>query len=358
MFSEFLFCFLVTGKFCNNSMKNLRTIVDGFGISFIERFGYFLNPLVLKIKKENKQLLVFYFHGLFESYKQKDLNHIDPQTNMTVEQFADFIDYFQNHNYTFLLPEDLKSDLEDGPYAMITFDDGYFNNTLAVQMLNKYKVPAVIFISTKNITENKSYWWDIIYKYRTKQGTNIEKIRDEQNFLKKLKYPLIDDYILKNFGKKAFTPWSDIDRPFKSEEITELVKNPNISIGNHTHNHAILINYSKEEIKEELSVSNKVISDLTGSMPVSIAFPNGNYNQQVLEVTEEEGFQYAFSIEPRRNLFPMGDNKLTCLNRYMTNTTNINKFGGFCRMGYTPNTLYDKLILNASFLKKKLKIFS
>ena len=338
-------------------MKSLRTIVDSFGVNFIERFGGFINPLLLEFKKENKQLLVFYFHGFFESSKQKDLNHIDPQNNMTIDQFAGFIDYFQNNNYKFILPEDLNSGLENSqPYAMITFDDGYFNNILAVDTLNKYKVPAVIFISTRNITENKSYWWDIIYKYRTQQGASIEKIRSEQISLKKFKYALIDDYVLKNFGKEAFVPWSDIDRPFNTEEIKNLAANPYISIGNHTHNHAILVNYNKDEIKEELSISNKIIFELTNSTPISIAFPNGNYNQLVLEATEEIGMQYAFNIEPRRNLIPIGNNKLTCLNRYMTNTTKINKFGGFCRLGYTPNTLYDELIMRASILKKKLKV--
>ncbi|HEY5370740.1 MAG TPA: polysaccharide deacetylase family protein, partial [Hanamia sp.] len=255
-------------------MKSLRTIVDRFGVKFIERFGGFINPFLLEFKKENKQLLVFYFHGVFESSKQKDLNHIDPQDNMTTQQFAEFIDYFQNHNYKFIVPEDLNSDLEDGPYAMITFDDGYFNNMLAVDILNKYKVPAVIFISTKNITENKSYWWDIIYKYRTRQGVSMEKIRDEQSSLKEFKHDVIDDYILKKFGKEAFVPWSDIDRPFNIEEIKNLASNPYISIGNHTHNHAILVNYNKDEIKEELSLSNKIISELTNSKPISIAFPN------------------------------------------------------------------------------------
>src|SRR6185312_401691 len=102
-------------------MKTFKTIVDNFGVSLIERFGSLFSPLILEFKKENRQLLVFYFHGLFESLKQKELNHIDPQNNMTVEQFDEFIDYFQNHNYKFILPEDLNAGLEDNqPYAMIT----------------------------------------------------------------------------------------------------------------------------------------------------------------------------------------------------------------------------------------------
>ena len=334
-------------------MKSLKTTVDNFGVNLIEKFGNLFNPLILEFKKENKQLLVFYFHGLFESLKQKELNHIDPQNNMTVQQFADFIDYFQNHNYKFILPEDLNADLEnDQPYAMITFDDGYFNNMLAVDILHKYQAPALIFISTKNITENKSYWWDIVYKYRTKQGASTEKIRDERKFLKKKKYTFIDDHIIKTFGKNAFVPWSDIDRPFNSEEIKNLSNNPYISFGNHTHNHSILDNYNKEEIKEELSSSNKIIFELTNSLPNSIAFPNGNFNQTVLDVTEEEGFRYAFTTNPGPNIFPIQNDKLTCLNRYMTVTTKISEFGSFCRLGYKPDILYNELKTKVLFKRR------
>src|SRR6185312_14111104 len=110
-------------------MKNVKTMVNDFGAAFFEKLGYLLNPVVLKFKSENKQLLIFYFHGLFESLKQKDLNLLYPQHNMTVEQFVEFIEYFLSHNYRFILPKDLMQGLEnDQPYAMITFDDGYFNN--------------------------------------------------------------------------------------------------------------------------------------------------------------------------------------------------------------------------------------
>lgn len=334
-------------------MKNLKTIVDNFGRTSIETLSYFINPLILKFKKENKQLLVFCFHGLFKSPEQRNLNHIDPQNNMTVDQFAGFIEYFLNHNYKFIQPEDLLSGLEnDQRYAMITFDDGYFNNMLAIEILNKYKIPGVFFISTENVVENKSYWWDIIFKYRTQQGSSLEDIRSEQKSLKGFKYSHIDNYILKNFGMAAFTPWSDIDRPFSIYEIKELAANPYVSFGNHTHNHSILTNYSKEEIREELSVSNKILFELTGALPVTIAFPNGNHNQTVLEATREEGFQYAFTIEPGINNFPIAGNEFTCLNRYMTNTMDIKRFGSLCRLGYDPGTLYENLKIKTMRLLK------
>lgn len=331
----------------------MKTKVNQFGSVLFEKLGYLVNPIVLKFKNEDKQLLVFYFHGLFNSITEKKLNHIDPQNNMTVQQFIDFLDYFLTHNYKFVLPEDLTSDLQTSSrIAMITFDDGYFNNLRAIEILNKYKIPALFFISTKNIVEIKSYWWDIIYKYRYKQGSSIENIKKEQVWLKKFKHPFIDDYILRNFGVEAFTPWSDLDRPFNIEEIQQLATNPFVSFGNHTHSHSILTNYTKEEIKEELHTCNKILFDITGRLPIAIAFPNGNFNQTVLEATDEEGFQYAFKTEPGRNFLPIQNNKFTTLNRYMTNTMKINKFGAACRLGYQPETLYDDLKMCTKSLLK------
>jgi peptidoglycan/xylan/chitin deacetylase (PgdA/CDA1 family) len=310
----------------------------------IEKFGYFVNPLILKFKNENNQLLVFFFHGLFESQKQKNLNHIDPQNNMMVGQFVEFIEYFQIHGYKFILPEDLLNGLKnDHPYAMITFDDGYYNNMLAVDILNKYRIPAVFFITTKNMLENKSFWWDIVFKYRAKQGSSIENIRNEQRSLKKHKNIYIEKYIVSNFGIEAFKPWSDIDRPFTEAEVRNLVKSPYVSVGNHTHNHSILTNCNYDEIKEELRESNKILLDLTGKFPIATAFPNGDYNKQVLEVFEEEGFRYAFTTEQKKNLIPINTSKLVILDRYMTDTTKITKYGGFCRIGYTPDLLHTQL---------------
>lgn len=332
-------------------MQKLEIKINNHGPELIEKIGSVINPLLLNFKNENNQLLVFYFHGLFGSEKQKDLNHIDPQTNMTVTQFADFIDYFLIHKYKFIKPEDLLTDLKnDQPYIMITFDDGYFNNMLAYEVLNRYKIPACIFIATRNIMENMSFWWDIIYKYRTKQGNSLEAIRKEQRTLKSYKYSYINDYIVQNFGTEALKPWSDIDRPFTANELKTIAENPYISIGNHTHNHSILTNYSREEIREELSISNNILLDLTGKLPIATAFPNGNYNEVVLDVTGEVGFRYAFTIEPNRNLLPLGHNNLICLSRYMTNTTKIDKFGSFCRLGYEPDSLYYNM-------KSKIKSF-
>ena len=325
-------------------MKNIIETIHKYGPNIIKNVGFLVNPIILKFKKENKNLLIFYFHGLFENHNQKDLNHLDPQTNMSTKTFDDFIDYFLCAKYKFVIPEDLKDLKNDTAHAMITFDDGYFNNMLAVDILEKYKIPGAFFLSTKNIVENNSYWWDIVYKYRTKSGVCLEKIRKEQNFLKKFKTSYIDDYILKNFGKDSFKPWSDLDRPFTEEEVRNISKNPFVSIGNHTHSHAILTNCNKQEITEELTISNKILEDLTNKQPISIAFPNGNINSAVLEVAELMGFHYGFSTNPGINSLPKGNEKCLHFKRNITGVRDITKFGSFRRLGYEPHDLYYKLI--------------
>jgi peptidoglycan/xylan/chitin deacetylase (PgdA/CDA1 family) len=150
-------------------MRNIKNTYENYSLKVIKNLGYLINPFLLNFKSEKNRLLIFYFHGLYESLNQKQLNHIDPQNNMTVLQFIDFIEYFLHHKYNFIVPEDLSNGLkEDQSYAMLTFDDGYFNNILVLEILRRYNIPAVLFITTNNVKENKSYWWDIIYQINIK----------------------------------------------------------------------------------------------------------------------------------------------------------------------------------------------
>ncbi len=325
-------------------MKLIRQkITDGIR-GLAEGLGFLINPIILKISGENNQLLVFYFHGLFKSRDQIRLNHIDPQKNMTVSQLDDFISYFLKHGYKFVRPSEVIDGLpSNGRYAMITFDDGYFNNMLALDVLEKYKVPAVFFVTTRNVLENRSFWWDIIYKFRSRDGANSVKIRNEQEAVKHFKHDYIEDYIIKNFGPDSFKPWSDIDRPMTENEVRQLSANPYAVVGNHTHNHAILINYSREEVREEFMRSNRILSGITGKVPDSVAFPNGDFNGLSLEVAKEIGFKIAFHAMPGKNSLPFKNQNPILLSRFMSNTSNINRYGGFFRIGYTPRMVLLRL---------------
>lgn len=327
----------------------MKRFIDKYIPAIIAQLGGRLNPIFLKFRNEQKQLLVFYFHGLYQSEVQKECHHVDPQNNLTLAEFAAFIKYFLLLDYQFIRAEDLLEQLPtDQPSIMITFDDGYFNNSLALEVLNQFKTPATFFITTKNVLENRSYWWDVVYKFRKKQGEKLEMIQREQECLKALKWTEIDAYIHKNFGAAAFEPWSDIDRPFSPSELQSFADNPLVCIGNHTENHAILTNCNEEEIQLEFTNSNTALESMIGKKPCSVAFPNGDYNELVLESTRKAGFRLAFSTEEKSNTLPLGKEALVNLNRFMARTEAIEQYGSFSRMGYTPDGWYTDL-------KKKIK---
>jgi len=50
---------------------------------------------------------------------------------------------------------------------VITFGDGYADNIInALPLLERYQIPATIFISTLNINTKNEFWWDrLVFDY-------------------------------------------------------------------------------------------------------------------------------------------------------------------------------------------------
>src|SRR5262245_15586341 len=106
----------------------------------------------LSLFRERNALLSFLFHSLFQDEREIALNQVDPLQRTTVAQFRRFVEYYLEHGYRFVGPGDLLEGIDPaGKYAMITFDDGYYNNTLALPILAEFKVPAVVFVSTEHV---------------------------------------------------------------------------------------------------------------------------------------------------------------------------------------------------------------
>ncbi len=320
----------------------MKWIADKYIPLFIEKLGFCINPILLRLRAEEKQLLIFYFHGLYATNQEKERGHVDPQNNLTLQQFKDFVEFFLEYNYRFITPEDLLQPIDGRqPLIMATFDDGYFNNSLAVDVLKSFEVPATFFITTMNVAENQSYWWDIIFKYRMKEGVSLQQIRVEQEGLKRYKADYIAKYIRQNFGTEALAPWSDIDRPLSPNELREFSKNPWVYIGNHTENHAILTNCNRQEIRDELVNCNRKLLEITGKEPISIAYPNGNYNDLVLEVSKEVGLRMVMTTVSKLNPVNSTLPDFVKFDRFMAEPRDIRAYGNFCRLGYMPDDVYS-----------------
>ena len=288
-------------------------------ISLIKLPDYIVSKIYLRLFNEKNSLLIFNFHGFFRNQDEINQNLVDPQTWITIDQFQQFIEYYLEHNYTFVSQNDIINGLNnDKKYAMITFDDGYYNNKYTLPFLKKYNIPTLLFVSTNHIKQNKCFWWDVLYRERIRDGISEKNILSEQSQLKSKTSEEIEKYLIEKFGEEALKPKSDIDRTLTTVELKELSKEKYVFLGNHTSNHAILTNYSSNEIKSQIIDAQNFINETTGIKPITISYPNGNYSDEIIKISKDAGIQIGITVEYGKNNLPFDNqkNKLMHLSRF------------------------------------------
>jgi peptidoglycan/xylan/chitin deacetylase (PgdA/CDA1 family) len=262
--------------------------------------------LYLGLCGERNALLVFLFHGMAPDEKAIDPQVLEPERIITSDQFRQFIEYYLDYDYIFISPQDVIEGLDpDRKYILITFDDGYFNNHLSLPLLQEYKVPAVFFISTDHVKQNKNFWWDVLFRMRFRQGCSYAKISREQGNLKSKTNAQIEEYLIDEFGEDALKPVGDLDRPFSPQELRDFSNQEFVYVGNHTCDHAILANYPDEEIRLQIEGAQRDIQEMTGRCPTCIAYPDGSYSKRVAEISEEAGLRLGFTTNYGKNYFPL-----------------------------------------------------
>ena len=289
------------------------------------------------------------FHSVFLHLGEIGTNQIHPQQGLTVEHYRFIFAYFLQHGYRFLRYSDLNNKLTpNGKYIYVTFDDGYYNNINVLPVIEELGIPIHIFVTTRNILDNKKYWWDVVYSFRKKEGLDRKDIEREIADLKELPFDSIERYIDEKFGTHAFCPISDLDRPFTSGELRELSEHKLVTIGNHTQHHAILTEVTKESVKEEIEGAQQDIKAIIGREPYGFAYPNGNYNAQNISVLQSVGIDLAFSCVARNNRIPddITAEKRFTIGRYTFSANmDLNWQGKIIRAGGSP-FLKAQIVMN------------
>ena len=275
--------------------------------------------LYLSMFQERAALSCFLFHSLFRDEAEMDRNVIDPLDRTTVAHLRQLIEYYLARGYRFVSPGEVLGGLPAADNcAMITFDDGYFNNALALPVLHEFDVPALFFISSGHVRDYKCFWWDVLYRELSAQGASPRQMHSEAIALKYLRTEEIEARLLERFGPAALQPRCDIDRPFTPGELRDFASDRLVHLGNHTANHAILTNYRPEEAREQVQRCGDDLAEMTGRRPDSIAYPNGAYNDDVLTACAEQGIRLGFTVRPQKNRLPMGSgDDLLTLGRFV-----------------------------------------
>lgn len=194
------------------------------------------------------------------------------------------------NGYKFITPKELSEYINgkpiEGKLAFLSFDDGWKSNYYELlPVLEKYKIPATIFIATKGI-EDGYYWIDHV---RENRDSTFYKTIDEMWTMPNKKRIEIKDKLPAYKGKRV---------SMSRDEFKKLSNSPYIYIGNHTHDHVICDTCIKEELVHEIKTCEEKILEFTEKEVNKLfAYPNGNYNELSLSTIQELGYQMGFTTE-------------------------------------------------------------
>jgi peptidoglycan/xylan/chitin deacetylase (PgdA/CDA1 family) len=273
------------------------------GLALADRVSWHLSRGLLP---EGPGLITVALHSLCSTRSQVDDCALAPNQNVSVEDLSNLVDTMLESGYTAVSPAQVDTELDPGgKYVMLTFDDGYFNNVLALDVLEQYKIPATFFVSTNHVLAQKAFWWDALSRELVKAGaTDAQRSAAFRKF-KAMDSGRIDEYLHRNFGAEALRPLSDRDRPFTRGELTSFARHRWVHLGNHTSDHAILTGCSREEMRRQIQDCQEVLTAVAGYAPIAISYPNGNHSPAVVEAALAAGLRVGVTVRPRRNRLPL-----------------------------------------------------
>jgi peptidoglycan/xylan/chitin deacetylase (PgdA/CDA1 family) len=266
-------------------------------------------------------LLSVLFHSLYRDKSQLGDSALARNQNVTVEDFRCFVSALLESGYTVVSPAQVDAGLKPGGnYALITFDDGYFNNTLALGVLEQFAVPATFFISSDHVLQSKAFWWDALSREMSKGGAADRAKIAEIRKVKSLGSEEVEQFLRQRFGQDVLRPKGDLDRPFTPAELRDFAQHKCVHIGNHTRSHAILTRCAPEEVARQIGDCQAALTQITGKAPLAVAYPNGNYSQLAVEASLAAGLRVGLTTLPHRNLLPLepGKSRMT-LGRFIFN---------------------------------------
>ena len=190
--------------------------------------------------------------------------------------------------------------------VVVTFDDGYRDNLLALPILERHRVPATIYITTGAIARTRTLWWDEqesalaalstleLHGRRWELSTPALTSRAfaDLNRLFKAMQPAAQDRLMAELRARAGSEPTFRDETILSwDEVRMLDRHPLISIGAHTVDHHVMSQLSEEELEHQLVASRRELEHQLGHPVEHFAYPFG-----AVEHAAEREFKAAASV--------------------------------------------------------------
>ncbi len=216
----------------------------------------------------------------------------------------------------------LHSGGSHGPLLAITFDDGYWDNyEYAYRVLDAYDAKATFFVVTSLIGSSRQLWYDqlarttdyladqhmrprdwllgqndtlVRWLAAQKISTNVRPGRDLVQQVKTISPDMrntLMDAIAARASKVGYRD-KGMDTLMTANQLRDLAEDGH-EVASHTCTHPILTQLSDKDLEQEVCKSKADLERIIRGDVVSIAYPNGDFNDTVVRAVREAGYQNA-----------------------------------------------------------------
>ena len=203
--------------------------------------------------------------------------------------------------FEFIKLEDLPRRLANRgtkPFCLLTFDDGKRSNfSETAPELERLRVPAVLYVTAGPLTNGSCFWFDRREQLVKALGHCPAGL--DLDSLKQLPFDLLMERLERACAECKLRPSDDSDdvRPMSWDEARSLSRR-GFTIGAHGLTHAILTRETRERAFAEIEESMARVTLETGAPCATFAFPNGNYDTELLRHALRCGASTVMTTEP------------------------------------------------------------
>ncbi len=268
--------------------------------------------------------LILNYHGVVKNARPEiSRNHL------SIGQFEQHLNYFSKHFEVISLQsmvEQYRQGIRPKRHTLvITFDDGYENNyTNAYPILKSRNFPASIFVTAQALTQpGELLWYDTLDICRNELDWEALMNADQKKDITPNANPnlKLDIGQFKNNLKelddkrkreifKILLPGASLSKKLDQSDpeywkllsktqIHDLLSSGLIEIGSHGLTHTNMDILNEEDLNEELSHSKSILEEAISGPIVSIAYPDGAYNQDVKDRSRKASYKILLAVNYR-----------------------------------------------------------
>ena len=256
---------------------------------------------------------------LLEQSIRQQPNHLQVLTYHRILEPVGFdkqMAYLATNYHVVSMVQLLDACREDGELppgsVMVTFDDAYLDFAdCAWPIMKRYQLPATLFVPTAFPDHpERIFWWDRL-QYALEHSSRHSVLNTpagrfslETPKLRMKAYRSIRDH-LKTLSYTETLSWThqictELDAPPAPHRVLgwdalRQLAEDGVTLGAHTRRHRPLNQLSPEEIKEEVRGSLQDIEREIGTVLPIFAYPDGRFNDEVVEAVKRAGIVVAFT---------------------------------------------------------------